>query len=386
MTREKTHKEIYEDLKKRGHILFETVIGSQAHGTSTPKSDVDISFVYIAPKEWLLNKNYDYHEFLKLDKDTTGYELQNFIELVRKNNPTILEVLFSPEDCHILKHRAFDALLRERDRFLSKVCKSSVFGYANSQIRKASGMDKMQNWEKDRTEKKEPIDFCFVIDGYRTTPFTEFIKERDLKEENFGVVRIDHAPNMFALFYGEDLGYKGIFDGNGKIVTSSVPKGEEMVALVSYNEDAYKMHNKDWRSYQTWLENRNKNRWVETSSGNAIDGKNIAHLVRLTQMNREIASGQGFNVRRPNREEILAIKNGEKPLGEIIQWCRDQEAEINQLYDSSDLPEEVDIDVARQIMNRVQTLFYDVYTDLDPEYFMPTNQEYIDLYNNNFIK
>lgn len=97
---------IYDDLKARGHILFETVIGSQAHGTATPKSDVDTSFVYMAPQEWLYVRS-DYRELLQLSKDRVGYELEHFLNLVAtKNNPTCLENLFSPEDCWILKKRS----------------------------------------------------------------------------------------------------------------------------------------------------------------------------------------------------------------------------------------------------------------------------------------
>jgi predicted nucleotidyltransferase len=72
---------IYDGLRLNGHILFETVIGSQAHGTSTPKSDVDTCFVYMAPLEWLYVRS-NYREYLRLGKDRVGYELEHFLGLV----------------------------------------------------------------------------------------------------------------------------------------------------------------------------------------------------------------------------------------------------------------------------------------------------------------
>lgn len=374
------HQRIYDVLRKNGYIIFETVVGSQAHGTSTPKSDVDTSFIYIAPESWLQTYEFSYEPFLKLDKDRTGYELQNFCMLAMKNNPTIFELLFTDPDCHILKSPVYDLLLEKRNDFISKVSENSFFGYANSQITKATGMDKMQNWEKNRTQKKEPIDFCYVIEGYNTRSLIEFLTERNLRvDETLGLTNISHAENNYALFYSKTLPYGGIFSSNShQPRLSSIPKGETPIAVINYNMDAYLKHHNDWKKYQKWLSERNTNRWVEVSGGNAIDAKNIAHLVRLTQMNMEIASGQGCNVRRPNREELLAIRNGKKNLNEIIEWSADQALMIRNLYKANDLPQEVDKQMVIDLLLKMYSTFYGL-----------SEQERIDNvieYDNKFLK
>jgi hypothetical protein len=355
----KRHQVIYDELKVSGNILFETVIGSQAHGTSTPKSDVDTSFVYMAPKSWLYVRG-DYHAHLRLSKDRVGYELEHLLDMLASANPTCMELLYAPEDCWILCHDIYRRLLNNKHRFLSKVAKSSFLGYATAQIRKAKGMEKFQNWSAERTMRKEPMDFCWVIDGeegYSTIPLRQFMEREGLTESELGVTNIDHAPNVFSLFRGSE--FRGIFGSNSdQILFSSVPKGITSIALMVYNQDAYKMHAADWKRFKDWEKNTNRDRWVKTKAGDFIDAKNVMHLVRLTQMNREIASGQGLIVRRPNRDELLAIRNGEHDLTHIIKWSEKEEREIIEMYKNSDLPDSVDMKWVRDILFEMRYEFY----------------------------
>lgn len=362
------HTEIYNHLKRTGHILFETVIGSQAHGTATPSSDVDTAFVYMAPQSWLYART-DYHKHLQLSKDRVGYELEHFLGFVSTNNPSSMELLFSPEDAWVTRHALYARLHATREKFLSKVAQKAYLGYAAAQIRKAKGMEKFQNWDAERTKRKEPIDFCWVIRGgsYGTVSLKQFMEEfsdslsglgTDITPDMFGVVNIDHAPNTFALFFHWE-GLRGIFgDNSDQILFSSIPKGKEPIALMVYNQDAYKMHTADWRRYTEWAANTNKARWVKTKGGDHIDGKNIMHFVRLTQMNREMAEGKGCVVRRPNREELLAIRNGEKNLQEIIDWSNREEEEIKELYATSTLRDEVDMEFVKSLLLNMREDFY----------------------------
>ncbi len=379
MTQQEQHQRIYDDLKARGHILFETVIGSQAHGTSTPKSDVDLKFVYMAPLEWLYDRQ-EYHPHLELTKDYVGYELETFLNLVATNNPTILEVCHTSEDCWTLKHALFNHVLEIRDRVLSKTAKHSYLGYAFSQIKKAKGMKKFQNWSADRTTKKEPVDFCWVISskkGYDTVSLKQFMEERGLSERQLGVTSVNHAPNTFSLFFGEN--FRGVFGKNSdQILFSSIPKEQESIGMMVYNADAYKMHSADWKAYSDWKENANRDRWVETADGSFIDAKKTMHLVRLFQMNRDIAEGKGCVVRRPNRDELLAIRNGERNLDEIIAWSAEEEKVIAELYEKSDLPETTDRNMIKSLLMRMRTDFYGM-SELDHVFNTQT-------FDNAFIK
>ena len=92
-----------------------------------------------------------------------SYELGRFVELLLKNNPNILEILASPDDCILYKHPLME-LLKLVD-FLSKLCKDSFAGYAMTQIKKARGLKKKIVNQMEQ-EKKSLLDFCYVLQGY----------------------------------------------------------------------------------------------------------------------------------------------------------------------------------------------------------------------------
>lgn len=386
--------EFYHFLKDNGYILFEAITGSQAHGTSTPESDVDKAFIYILPKENLYGT--DYIPQLRVNKDYTGFEIRRFLELVHSNNPTILELLNSPEDCVISKHPVFDQVLNMKNEFLTRICKNSFAGYARKQIQKAKGLDKMQNWEMDRVVKKDVIDFCYAIEGHKTVPLKKYLKDSGMEQKFCGVSKIPNARDNYALFYDWDahhcfaeelsdkdkehnkkilrskgskmgLGYKGISKaGTGTSVSesnqirlSSIPKGEDLNVVINYNKDAYTSHCKDYKSYQTWLENRNETRYVDNKEhGQKYDGKNLMHCKRLLQIAREIAETGVVNIRRPNREELLDIRKGRVELGKLIEWAEKEMKELDVLFDNSDLPKEISSELINKLLISIRTEFY----------------------------
>jgi hypothetical protein len=119
------------------------------------------------------------------------------------------------------------------------------------------------------------------------------------------------------------------------------------------------MHCKDYLSYQEWLENRNEQRWIDVQShGQKIDGKNMMHCRRLLEMSREIAEGKGIIVRRPNADELLAIRRGEIDLQSLIDRAEKDILEIDELFKSSDLPESVDRQMIHDLIVKIRKSFY----------------------------
>src|SRR5688572_28602961 len=144
------------DLGNGNTIIFGCIVGSHAYGTNVEGSDIDKKWVYVqSADDFFINGA---RPQINISKDEVAYELSRFIELAEKANPTILEVLFSPEDMILYKHKVFDMLIRQRKGFLTKKCKYSFGGYAISQIEKARGFDKKMNWEKDKIERKSVLD------------------------------------------------------------------------------------------------------------------------------------------------------------------------------------------------------------------------------------
>ena len=384
----------HEFLVENGLILFETIVGSQAYGTQTPTSDIDQKFVYILPEDCILGTGYV--EQINVNKDYVGWEIRRFLELMGSNNPTVLELLNSPEDCIVSKHPLFDLIIAHKDEFITKICKDSFGGYARQQISKAKGLNKKQNWEKDKVTRKDVLDFCYVIEGPKSIPWKVYNEYKGYDEKFCGVVNVPNARDLYAVYYdkqaylcfGSDIsedekellkfklkesnlplgfGYKGLVKtGEGANVAesnqlrlSSIPKGEMPICNIIYNKDGYSSHCKDYKEYQDWLENRNETRYVETKEhGQRIDGKNMMHCIRLIRMAQEIGAGKGINVRRPDAEELLSIRRGEVDLDNLIQMADQAIEEMDSIFDNSDLPKKVDSGLVNSLLIKIRKEFY----------------------------
>ena len=375
--------------------LFIAIRGSQAYGTQLPTSDIDYAGVYIQSQEDIFGTGYK--EQINDDKnDTVFYEVRRFLELVASNNPTILELLNTPEDCIIYKDPLYDLILEQKELFLTKVCAKSFGGYAIQQIKKARGQDKKQNWEKEKVTRKDVLDFVYVIEGEQTIPWKIWNSSRGYEEKFCGVVNVPNARDVYAVYFDDGayacfsesipegiremnkrnrkekndamgFGYKGIVkSGEGESVSesnalrlSSIPKGEKAICNIVYNKDAYTQHCKDYKSYQEWLENRNEQRWIDVKShGQKIDGKNMMHCRRLLEMAREIGEGRGVIVRRPNAQELIAIRKGEVDLQTLLDLAESEIKALDILYSNSSLPDSVDPKLIHNLLVEIRYEFY----------------------------
>jgi predicted nucleotidyltransferase len=147
-----------QEIKQNGLLLFEAISGSRAYGTNTEASDTDFRGVFILPAEDLFGLNY-IDQVSDETNDSIYYELGRFLQLLQAQNPNIIELLNMPEENILFKHPVFEEILSNKKRFLSKACKNSFAGYAIAQIKKARGLNKKQNWEKEKITRKELLDF-----------------------------------------------------------------------------------------------------------------------------------------------------------------------------------------------------------------------------------
>src|SRR5690606_24467731 len=163
-------------LPENSRILFKGIVGSQSYGLATPESDVDEKSIFIQSNEDILSNKYVPQ--VDINKDDVAYEIRRFLELVSTGNPNVLELLYLPERCIIETSPEWEYILKYREKFLTKKCHSTYFGYAKTQLVKASGLNKKYKWDKDRITRKDILDFCTVTDRYdgRTNKFKEWTK------------------------------------------------------------------------------------------------------------------------------------------------------------------------------------------------------------------
>ncbi|MDH5034403.1 MULTISPECIES: nucleotidyltransferase domain-containing protein [Chryseobacterium] len=348
-----------QDLKNKNLLLFEAISGSRAFGLATENSDTDIRGIYYLPKEDFFGLNY-IPQISNETNDITYYEIGRFVELLQKNNPNILEILASPEDCILYKHPLMD-LLKTQD-FLSKLCKDTFAGYAVSQIKKAKGLNKKIVNPIDK-EKKSILDFCFILDGQGSVPLKRWLDEDGLSQENCGLINIDHTKGMFALFYDESgtLGYKGVIQNEeaNQVSVSSVPKEEKPVAYLFCNLDAYSVYCKDYREYWKWVAERNEERYnVNQTHGQNYDSKNMMHTIRLLQSCEQIFKTGSLTIRVEDRDELLDIKSGNQSYESVMQRAEDLIQSIENHYSTTTLPDSPDLEKTTKILIQIREKLY----------------------------
>ena len=241
------------------------------------------------------------------------------------------------------------------------------------QIQKASGQNKKQNWAKDKVTRKSLLDFVYIVQGEKSISWKEWNSDKGFEEKFCGIVNVPNARDIYAVYFDKDahscfsesvpeslreenkkrrilanqslgFGYKGLIKSNeedntsesNQLRLSSIPKGEKAICNIIYNKDAYTQHCNDYKSYETWLKEKNDQRWIDVKShGQKIDGKNMMHCKRLIQMAREISEGKGIIVRRPNAEELISIRKGEIDLQTLIDSVEFEIKEIRSINKTS---------------------------------------------------
>ncbi len=325
----------YEEAMK--HCIFRFMSGSHAYGTNQAGSDEDFRGVFMAP----ISKAFDlfqasfvgtgdlgdlidgaYHDLVigntaagieqvRLLKDihrgdlnwavetiqhpTEDEELQElrkFIKLAAECNPNIIEFLFVERG---IMHTSpiWEKIRAKRDLFLSKKAKFTFSGYAIAQLKRI------------QTHR-----------GYLLNPPTA----KPTRAE-FGLPEETTIPQHH----------------EGPIL--SLPEGylspEVKKSVVA--ERQYRDAKAAWDAYSSWKKTRNEKRQVlEANYG--YDTKHAMHLVRLIRMAKEILAEKVVKVYRPDREELLAIRNGSLEFDAIAKMTENAEVELDELYAKSDLP------------------------------------------------
>ncbi|GAA3968389.1 DNA polymerase beta superfamily protein [Hymenobacter antarcticus] len=352
------------DLRRQNLILFEAISGSRAYGTNLPHSDTDLKGVFILPEDQFFGLDY-VPQVANETNDEVFYELRRFVELLLKNNPTVLELLGTPADCVIYRHPLFEQF--QAADFLSKLCRQSFAEYAVAQIRKAKGLNKKIN-HPEPPARKSVLDFCYVTVGAGAQPVGTWLARHDYQAPQCGLANVPHLTDLYALFIdptpARSHGYRGLVrdaETSQDILLSAVPKGEEPVAYLSFNRNGYSVYCRAFREYWEWVEKRNAERYQNTvQHGKNYDAKNMLHVFRLLQMAEEIAETCQLNVHRPNREFLLRIRRGEFEYEELVAEAEQLVTRVEAAFATSALPDAPDRVAAELLLKQVRQAFYEI--------------------------
>ena len=278
-------------------LIFQTLHGSRAYGLARPGSDTDIKGVIVGPARWYFGFS-PAPEQLELSADHVHYELRKFMRLAAANNPSVLEVLFAHEDDHRVVTKTGERLLAARPTILSKRTADTFGGYALSQL---SRIRRHRRWLLS-PPSGAPTREAFGLGSTPVLPKSELGAAEALRER----------------------------------AALELPKS--FIAVLD-RERRYRAAQKEWQQFRHWEKHRNPAR-AALEAAHGYDTKHAMHLVRLSRMAVEILETGQVHVRRDDREELLAVRDGAWSYDALIERSEGLRARIASAKERSSLPDD----------------------------------------------
>lgn len=286
------------DIEK--HTIFKALTGSRAYGLATPESDYDYRGVAIPSKPYFFGFADSFEQYPtkddKEERDIIIYDVRKFFRLAMQCNPNVLELLWAPERCILVLTALGELLLAHRNIFLSTKVKETFSGYAFDQLKRI------------KTHRR------WLLNPPREKP----------SREKYGLPKVSNFSNV------------------AKTILKAVESAEEVsieeilhpeMVEIWRKERIFLEAQRDWENYQNWLKSRNPKR-AELEAKWGYDTKHAMHLVRIMRMCEEILNTGEIIVERPDRAELIAIRDGSWSYDRLIEWAQDQDQELTKLYDS----------------------------------------------------
>jgi uncharacterized protein len=283
-------------------LIYETRHGSRAYGLAREGSDEDSRGVVVGPPAWYLGF-VGGPEQIEHSSDHVWTEVRKFVRLSAQGNPTLLEMMFTDESDHRVVTREGRVLLDARERFLSRRVEGTFAGYALAQLKRI------------RTHRRWLL----------SPPSVEPTRASYGLPERTAIPRDQHG----AL---EALAERGELDE-----AALPPNFLDVLA----REKRYRAARREWEQHRQWQRERNPKR-AALEAAHGYDTKHAMHLVRLMRMAIEILGEGIVRVRRPDREELLAVRDGAWSYDELEARCERLRAEITAAAARTSLPAEPD--------------------------------------------
>lgn len=201
----------------------------------------------------------------------------------------------------------------------------------------------------------EDIIFNIDKDIYNKLAYEQGYDNKENKEYNY---------QKYLKAYKEIMpkGYHGIVKEDGSscyVHLDSIVKDDKPICWMSYNDDGFQSHCKQYKDYKDWEKKRNQARYESNLEKN-YDSKNIMHCVRLIQMGIELAKTGELNVDREkagDRQFLLDIRNHKYEYDYLIDYCEKKKAEMDEAIKTCNLPEEIDKEFVNELLIRVRGVF-----------------------------
>ena len=315
--------------------------GSHAYGLNTATSDEDFKGVVIPPADYFLGFHKRFEQADSNDPDLVIFDIRKFMSLAADCNPNIIEVLWTEP---LVITPLGERLRAAREMFLSKKAKHTFSGYALSQLKRIRThhrwIEKPPTHNPTRAEYELPEHTLIPRDQLAAA---QAAIEKKLGEWDLDFVR-DADPASRILIQNkmaEALAeMKVASDDRWAAAARTIGYDENFLALLD-RERRYNGARQEWENFVKWKATRNAKR-AALEEKHGFDTKHAMHLVRLLRMCREILATGEVIVKRPDREELLAIRNGAWTYEKLVEWAEEEDRALEGLYRTSKLPNSPD--------------------------------------------
>ncbi|KAA0921259.1 nucleotidyltransferase domain-containing protein [Streptomyces apricus] len=119
------------------NVLLSGIVGSTAYGLARPGSDVDRLGMFAAPTEDLHGLHGPKESYVTTAPDSTLHEAAKWCRLALRGNPTVIELVWLPDELYEVRTPLGDELIGIRTTLLSaKRVRDAYLGYATQQFKR----------------------------------------------------------------------------------------------------------------------------------------------------------------------------------------------------------------------------------------------------------
>lgn len=338
----------------RDNMLVKHYAGSLAYGTNLPTSDVDFRGVFCADPVNIRTPFFTVRECEDVaEEDTKLYELSHFMKLCVDCNPNIIETLWVDDADITFRTPAYELLRENCHKLLSSKIAFTTSGYAISQLKRIKGHNKwIMNPQPEEVPK--PKDFVSMVQYFGKDKMLKF----NICDWNNDHRLVPFGGSEYGVYFEKG---RELYDRHGKLNTTFEGSREELgvpVMIIRFNKEHYRAAKEKHEQYWEWKKNRNATR-SELEEQFGYDTKHAMHLVRLLRMGVEALRDEEIVVKRPDAEELLAIRNGSMTYEEIVAYAEDMDKEVREVwYKKTKLPKKPDLKFAAGLLMEVQDLVW----------------------------
>ncbi|HEU0036082.1 MAG TPA: nucleotidyltransferase domain-containing protein [Kofleriaceae bacterium] len=290
-------------------VVIDTLVGSRAWGVASEGSDEDRRGVFVLPLPWITGLVEPPHDLVSVDGSSSYWEIGKAVRQALRCDPNTLEMLFA-------EPAVLDAMGAElvamRTAFLSHEIYGSFGRYALSQLDR---LEHNQRLAEHRTA---------IIEWLRADPALEL----DAAAERLADTARVRAPTRDdavarARDYIKQL-YRSLYD-QGVIAAN------------------------DWSALRAAAK-------LELELPRDLRPKNAYNLIRLLDLAIRWLAGEPPSVRVSDelRPTLLAIKQGEVPMADVMALARELTPKLEAARQTSPLPRHPDVGRAERVLRAVR--------------------------------